>query len=388
MKIGHLLSILAVVVLVGCQVVVPATSEPDWDALVALAANKNPTTDPPLPELNLRGLSEEEATAAKVYHQHNRAVVNITALVRQQGLIGSSVGQATGSGSIIDQEGSVLTNFHVIENAGAVIVTLYDGSAYPAEFVGADPENDLALIRFAPNGRRLWTVPLGAPEDVVVGQRVYALGNPFGLERTLTTGIISALERPLVGREGYIMRDLIQTDAAINPGNSGGPLLNGRGEMVGINTMIISPGGGSVGIGFAVPIATAHRVIPDLREYGRVMRGWIDIMPMPVIPVLVRLGSLPVAKGIIVSEVESGSMAAAAGLRAGDKKISLGFIGRPVYVGGDIIVAMNGQDVANFTDYFGALESTRPGEKMELEIMREGRKLGVEITLSERPGAR
>jgi S1-C subfamily serine protease len=375
-------------VLAGCQVITPATSGTDWDALAAMAATENPTTDPPLPELNLNGLTPDEAIAAGIYHQYNRAVVNITAFVRQQGLITTSVGEATGSGSIIDQEGTVLTNFHVIENAGAVIITLYDGSAYPAKFVGADPENDLALISFEPRGRSLWTVPLARAGDAVVGQRVYALGNPFGLERTLTTGIISALERPLVGREGYVMRDLIQTDAAINPGNSGGPLLNGRGEMIGVNTMIISPGGGSVGIGFAVPIATARRVIPDLREHGRVMRGWIDIMPMPVLPLLVRLGNLPVSRGIIVSEVEAGSRAAEAGLRGGDRKISLGFIGRPVFVGGDIIVGMNGKAVANYTDYFGALESTRPGERMELEIVREGRKIAVEITLSERPAAR
>ena len=277
-------------------------------------AGKPPTvTDKPLPPLDLNGLAPDEQVAATIYHQYTRGVVNVTAFVTQQKLLGGQrVSEGTGSGSIMDQKGNVLTNLHVVRGAAALFVTLYDGSTYPAKVIGADFENDLAVIRFEPAGRKLTTIKTGSGR-VVVGQRVYALGNPFGLEHTLTTGIVSAIGRPMSTEEGVMMKDLIQTDAAINPGNSGGPLLNASGEMIGINTMIVSPSGGSVGIGFAVPISTALRVVPDLLEHGRVMRGWIDIIPVPIFPMIERLGGLPVSRGIIVSQVKPGSAAASCG---------------------------------------------------------------------------
>jgi S1-C subfamily serine protease len=185
--------------------------------------------------------------------------------------------------------------------------------------------------------------------------------------------------------EGFMMKDLIQTDASINPGNSGGPLLNASGEMIGINTAIISPSGGSVGIGFAVPISTALRVVPDLLEHGRVLRGWIDIVPVPVFPMIERLGGLPVSHGIIVSQVKSGSPAAAAGLRGGTRAITLGSYPHTIYVGGDIILEIDGTPVTTLGEYLGALEESKPGSTVTLVVQRGSQKVQVKVNLTERP---
>jgi len=305
--------------------------------------------------------------------------------VTQQKLLGGQrVSEGTGSGSIMDQKGNVLTNLHVVRGAAALFVTLYDGSTYPAKVIGADFENDLAVIRFEPAGRKLTTIKTGSGR-VVVGQRVYALGNPFGLEHTLTTGIVSAIGRPMSTEEGVMMKDLIQTDAAINPGNSGGPLLNTGGEMIGINTMIVSPSGGSVGIGFAVPISTALRVVPDLLEHGRVMRGWIDIIPVPIFPMIERLGGLPVSRGIIVSQVKPGSAAASAGLQGGTRAISLGSYPHTIYVGGDIILDIDGTEVTTLGEYLSALEQSKPGATVTVTVLRGSQKVSLKVKLAERP---
>ena len=200
-------------------------------------------------------LLEAEKTAVSIYYELNRGVVNITSVSVAYSLFFQAYPQSgSGSGAIIDTDGTVLTNYHVIKGSQQLAVTLYDGSRYLAEIVGVDPENDLALISFDPGGRELVTIPLGVSSNLQVGQLVLALGNPFGLERTLTTGIISGLERPLQNEDSFLLTNLIQTDASINPGNSGGPLLNSAGELIGINTMILSPSAGSVGIGFAGPV--------------------------------------------------------------------------------------------------------------------------------------
>lgn len=328
--------------------------------------------------------SSDEQNNIEIYERLNAAVVNITSVSFEYNWFLEPVPrEGTGSGSIIDQQGRVLTNYHVIKDARQLSVTLADGSNHKGEVVGADPENDLAVIRFDPGGEKLTTIPLGSSEGIRVGQKVLAIGNPFALDRTLTTGIISGLGRPVRSEGGLIIRSMIQTDASINPGNSGGPLLNSRGELIGVNTMIYSPSGGSVGIGFAVPVDTVRRVIPDLIRYGKVQRGWIDIKPVQLFPALVRYASLPVSEGVLVSEVVPGSPAAQAGLRGGDQAVRYGR--SVIHLGGDIIVEVDGQPVAQLADLLNALEDNKPGDTVEVKVLRGRKEMALKVRLSKRP---
>jgi S1-C subfamily serine protease len=353
--------------------------------LPALVASPYQEGAPPSAE-RLSRLSAEERAVFEVYSSVNRGVVNITSVsVAYNWFLQVVPQQGTGSGSIIDQSGNVMTNYHVIKDAVKVFVTLFDGSNHEARIVGVDPENDLAVIRFNPEGKPLTTVPAGSSQSLVVGQKVVALGNPFGLERTLTVGVISSLRRPLQTPEGFIIRELIQTDAAINPGNSGGPLLDLSGEMIGINTMILSPAGGSIGIGFAVPVDTANRVVSDILAYGAVRRGWIEIESVALFPALANRIGLSGTKGLLISRVLRGGNADEAGLRGGNPAEYLTTGGRRVYLGGDVILSVNELPVWTAMDLLGVLESTHPGETARVEILRAGRRVVVPVLLAERP---
>lgn len=350
------------------------------------------TGDPPAPigrpvDRPAEVLPSNEEETIRVYEERNRAVVNVNTETVAYNWFLEPVPQAgsTGSGSIIDARGYVLTNGHVIDGAARVFVTLADGERLPGAVVGTDPENDLAVIRFDPGDRALETIPMGDSDFLRVGQTVMAIGNPFGLDRTLTTGIVSGLGRPLRARNDLVIRDMIQTDASINPGNSGGPLLNSRGEMIGINTMIFSPSGGSVGIGFAVPVNTARRVVPDLIEYGVVRRGWIDVVPRQLFPQLVQYARLPIEEGLLISETVTGGNAEAAGLRGGDRGNAVRYGRTVIYLGGDILTAVDGQAVASIANLYEALEDNRPGDTVSVEFVRGRRRLETEIVLSERP---
>ena len=328
-------------------------------------------------------LSSDEANNIEIYERLNEAVVNITSVTFEYNWFLEPVPkEGTGSGSIIDPEGYVLTNYHVIENANELSITLSDGSNYPGEIIGVDAENDLAVVKFDPEGRPLTTISFGRSTNLRVGQKVLAIGNPFALDRTLTTGIVSGLGRPVRTNSGLVIKEMIQTDASINPGNSGGPLLNSKGEMIGINTMIFSPSGGSVGIGFAVPVDTARRVVPDLLRYGKVQRGWIDIVPVQLFPALVRYAELPVSEGILVSEVEPGSSAAQAGLRGGERSVRYGR--SVIRLGGDIIIEVDGIAVSTLADLLGALEDNKPGDSVEVRILRGRKEQTLRVKLSER----
>lgn len=329
-------------------------------------------------------MSSDEANNIQIYERLNEAVVNITSVTFEYNWFLEPVPrEGTGSGSIIDAKGYVLTNYHVIKDASELSITLADGVNFKGEIVGVDPENDLAVIKFDPKGHRLTAIAFGASADLRVGQKVLAIGNPFALDRTLTTGIVSGLGRPVRTNSGLVIKEMIQTDASINPGNSGGPLLNSRGEMIGINTMIYSPSGGSVGIGFAVPVDTAKRVVPDLLRYGKVQRGWIDIVPVQLFPALVRYAGLSVSEGVLVSEVEPGSNAEKAGLKGGDQAVRYGR--SIIKLGGDIIVEVDKQPVSSLMDLLGALEDNKPGETVEVKVLR-GRKVEtLYVKLSERP---
>jgi len=330
--------------------------------------------------------SSEEENNIKIYEQLNRGVVNITSIsVEYNWFLEPVPKSGTGSGSIIDEEGHVLTNYHVVKDADNLSVTLGDGSEYKGSVVGVDPENDLAVIKFNPKGKLLTVVPFGSSNKLKVGQKVLAIGNPFALERTLTTGIVSGLGRPVRNESGLIIQQMIQTDASINPGNSGGPLLNSSGEMIGINTMIFSPSGGSVGIGFAVPVDTAKRVVPDLIRYGYVRRGWINIVPVQLFPALVKYAHLSVHSGILVSEVSPGSNAEKAGLKGGSHRNAVRSGTKIIYLGGDIITEIDRTPITSLADMFTALEDNKPGEVIEVKIIRGHLRKTLYVKLSERP---
>jgi S1-C subfamily serine protease len=284
--------------------------------------------------------------------------------------------EGSGSGSILDQDGNILTNYHVIENAQKVSVSLGGEKDYPAKIIGGDPDTDLAVIRLLEKPREALTVvPLGDSDRLSVGQKVLAIGNPFGLDRTLTTGVISGLQRPIRARNDRPIEGAIQTDASINPGNSGGPLLDSHGRMIGINSQILSPSGASAGVGFAVPVNIAKRIVPQLIRSGAVTRPKLD-MTTRNIEALKNQVDLPVSEGVMVWQVAAGGAAAAAGLRGiaqtEDGEVALG----------DIIVSLDGQKVGNSDDLYRILEKHQVGQTVQVEIIRNGRRMSLPVRLS------
>ncbi len=332
-------------------------------------------------------VATDEKNNQEVYSAVSPGVVNITSTVLVEDWFNVYPQKGTGSGSILDKEGRILTNFHVIQDAEKLDVKLSNNKSYEAKVLGADPDNDLAVIKIDAPPSELSVVPLGMSKNLFVGQKVLAIGNPFGLDRTLTTGIISGLSRPIRSEMTQRLIDgAIQTDAAINPGNSGGPLLNSHGQMIGINTMIYSPTGGSVGIGFAVPVETAKRVINDILQYGRVRkpRPGVNFIPLANLGErFVRALELPVSEGLMVVEVQSGSSAERAGIKGPTQAVRYGRYQIPV--GGDIIVAMDGQKIASRDDYDRVLNNKNVGERVQVEVMRDGRKVTLTLTLDEGP---
>lgn len=329
--------------------------------------------------------SESERENISIYERLNSAVVNITTETMAINWFLEPVPQegSSGSGSIIDTRGYVLTNNHVIDKAHRVFINLSDGSQFEGTVVGTDPENDLAVLKFdPPRGMELTTIPYGDSENLRVGQKVLAIGNPFALERTLTVGIVSGLGRPIQTSRNRIIRDMIQTDASINPGNSGGPLLDTQGRMIGINTMIYSTSGGSVGIGFAVPVNTAKRVVNEIMQFGRVRRGWIDADLVQIFPSLVRYARLPVNSGLLVSRTRRNGLAARGGLREGSEPVQYGRT--VIYLGGDIITSVNGMKTDTLADLYSSLEASRPGDIVNVEIIRGGRTSTLQVTLADR----
>ena len=334
---------------------------------------------------DLVGYTEDERHNITIYEQLNAGVVNITTETVAINWFLEPVPQAggSGSGSIINTRGYVLTNSHVIEHANKVFINLADGSQFEGTVVGTDPENDIAVLKFdPPRGVELQVIPFGSSDNLRVGQKVLAIGNPFALERTLTVGIVSGLGRPIQNSANHIIKDMIQTDAAINPGNSGGPLLNTQGQMIGINTMIYSPSGGSVGVGFAVPINTAKRVVAEIIEFGKVRRGWIDATVVQLFPALVRYAKLPVSSGLLISRTRRGGLAEKAGLRQGSDPVQYGRT--VIYLGGDIVTSVNGMKTNNLADLYSALEDNRPGDIVKVEVVRSGKPITMNITLADR----
>jgi S1-C subfamily serine protease len=292
---------------------------------------------------------------------------------------------SSGSGFVIDRNGDILTNNHVVAGASDIRVALgSDKATVPAQRVGADPSNDLALIRVDPSKVRLHPLTLGNSSRAEVGDPVVAIGNPFGLDRTVTTGIVSALQRQIQAPNGFTISHVIQTDASINPGNSGGPLIDAAGEVIGINSQIATAGGGgSVGVGFAIPIDTARTIVGQLRSGGQVKRAYLGIDGSDISPEIARALNLPVDKGVLVQDAFPGGPAAKAGIQGGSTQASIN--GTQVLLGGDIVAAVDGHGVTGMQQVADAVDKKKPGDKLRLSILREGKPHDVMVTLGERP---
>ena len=328
--------------------------------------------------------TEDEKNNISVYEKVADGVVNITGTAVQMDFFFNALPtQGSGSGSVIDTRGHILTNYHVVENAQKLEVTLADESKWPAKLVGSDPDNDLAIIRIDAPKEKLKVIPMGDSKQLRIGQKVLAIGNPFGLQRTLTTGIISSLGRTIRSDTGTLREDIIQTDAAINPGNSGGPLLNSDGEVIGINSAIISPSGGSVGIGFAIPVNTAKRVIPELMAKGYVTYPYIGATIQTLIPEVAKYLKLKVERGAMISEVVKGGPADKAGLKSGSQKIQVG--NTVVIVGGDIVLKADQHEVKTNDQLIRYIREKKPGDTIVLNVYRKGDFIDVKVTLGERP---
>lgn len=324
-------------------------------------------------------LDSEEQNNILVYRKNIPSVVNITSkAVAFDFFYGLVPQEGQGSGFVIDKEGHILTNYHVIADARQVEVTMHNRKKFRATVVGSDPAHDLAVIQIqAPN---LTASVLGDSRNLQVGQKVYAIGNPFGLAGTMTRGIVSSI-RPVKEPNGATIDEAIQTDAAINPGNSGGPLMNGHGEVIGINTMILSSVGQNAGIGFAIPINTAKAVINDLVTLGRVRRPELGVQTIPVGPELAEQMGLPVDFGLLIIKVMPGRAAERAGLRGGNERAYLGNI--PIMLGGDLIIAIDGENVQDQQDLAQVMNAHRAGDTVKVTVYRNKQKMDVNVTLGE-----
>ena len=325
----------------------------------------------------------DEQNNIEIYRTLSPGVVNVHSTSYARDFFGFVEPQeGSGSGSVIDQDGDILTNYHVIEGATKLAVSFGGQKNYAAQLVGGDPDTDLAVIKLIEKPREALTViALGDSDKLEVGQKVLAIGNPFGLDRTLTTGVISGLQRPIRARNNRPIEGAIQTDASINPGNSGGPLLDSHGRMIGINSQILSPSGASAGVGFAIPVNIAKRIVPQLLRSGQVVRPKLGIGTRDVQTLKGQL-DLPVSDGVIILQVAPGEAAANAGLRGltqtenGDFEI------------GDIIVGMDGEKIANNDDLFRLLDKHQVGDVVQLQIFRNGRRQSVPVRLTAPPADR
>lgn len=320
-------------------------------------------------------LLDDEKNNIKIYQEANKSVVNITTRgvhVDEFFLLAVPT-EGSGSGFVFDKSGHIVTNYHVVENAKELVVTLYNGQQYSARLVGVDPNNDLAVLKISIPPEKLFPVNIGSSLGLKVGQKVLAIGNPFGLERTLTTGVISSLGRSLRSESGRLIKGIIQTDAAINPGNSGGPLLNSRGLVIGVNTAIVSNVGQSSGVGFAIPVNTVKRIVKDLIAYGYVVRPSIGILQV-----------YETGQGLLISQLEETSPAKKAGLRGPEIIVQRQGVFEYRAIDrskADLITGIDGKDVKTFDELLEYIESKKPGTVVSIKVIRNGRRISVPVTL-------
>ena len=329
-------------------------------------------------------ITEDEKNNIAVYERVADGVVNITSTAVQMDFFFNVFPtQGSGSGAILDSNGHILTNHHVVANAQKLEVALADGSRWPAKLIGSDPDNDLAVIKIDAPREKLKVIPMGDSKNLRVGQKVLAIGNPFGFERTLTTGVISSVGRTIRSEVGTLIEDVIQTDAAINPGNSGGPLLNSEGEIIGINSAIISPSGGNVGIGFAIPVNTAKRIVPELISKGYVTYPWIGATIQTLIPEVAKYLKLKIERGALIAEVVKGGPADKAGLKGGSQRVQVGNM--IVVVGGDIVVKADDQEIKTNEELIRYVREKKIGNTVTFKVYRKDKFENVKVTLGERP---
>jgi S1-C subfamily serine protease len=340
----------------------------------------------PVPEASRdAALTDDESINVRVYRQASPAVANILTKATEYDFFMDPVPvEGAGSGFVIDEKGYILTNYHVVQEAQSIEVVLGDQSRFPGKFVGADQRNDVALVKIDPKGKHLVALPLGDSASLQVGQKVLAIGNPFGFQSTLTTGVVSALGRTVQTSQTTFIDEAIQTDAAINRGNSGGPLINSRGEVIGINSAIYTPSGTTAGIGFAIPINTAKRIAQDLITEGRVHLAYLGVQTLPVGGYLAEALGLPVEEGLLVEVVAKDGPAAEAGIHGGDRVAMAGM--QRIAIGGDLITAIDDHKVASPMDLNVILNRKRPGDTVKLTVYRAGKKMEIPVKLSERTG--
>jgi 2-alkenal reductase len=361
---------------------------------IQVSSDTSPTLVPSPTPLSAEAIAEadaEELLLINLYERVNPSVVNIEVTVDSEQLGTSQLfpAQGQGSGFIVDQTGHIVTNNHVVAEASELTVTFYDGTTVAADLVGRDPDSDLAVIKVEIAPESLRPVIWGDSDQLHVGQRAVAIGNPFGLEGSLTSGIISALGRWLPTESGqFRIPEIIQTDAAINPGNSGGPLLNSQGEVIGVNTAIVPRQSGFgersfLGVGFAVPANLVQRVVPSLIDKGKYEHPWIGFEGNSVTPEIAEVMELPEAKGALVGRVISGSPADEAGLRGGTQEE----LGINTLLGGDVIIGLDDEEIRDFDDLISFLSRRSVGETVAVTIIRNGQERQVELTLGPRPTA-
>ena len=338
------------------------------------------------PQIDAAGLDIAERRVIDVYDRVAPSVVNVTTQVLRRGFFFDVTPQeGAGSGFVLDRAGHVLTNFHVIEDAQQIEVTLDNEQTFPAEVVGSDPRFDLAVLKVDAPAELLHPVELGESGTLRVGQRAIVIGNPFGqFSRTLTTGVVSALDRTLEGQDGRPISGVIQTDAAINRGNSGGPLLDSSGRVIGINTAIFSPSGTNAGVGFAVPVDTIKRVLPELMEFGRYRHPYLGIRyAYGITPGLAESLSLPVEAGLLLVQLDRNSPLDKAGVQGAQKEVILG--NRRVYIDGDILTAIDGTPIVSVEQLQLLQEQHQIGDEVTVALLSNGKSLAVVVALTEEP---
>jgi S1-C subfamily serine protease len=383
-----LLPVAVVSAVLGCAAAVGIVSAFDLGGGTAI---RTVTQQAPLAPTKASASEEGALTARDIYKRDAPGVVFIRSEVVQRtpspfdfGFPEEQRGVATGSGFVIDKDGTILTNAHVVNDATKITVKFANKKSATAQVLGKDESTDLAVLKVDPDGLGLHPLPLGSSRSVQVGDPTIAIGNPFGLERTLTTGVVSAVQRTIRAPDGFQIDHVIQTDAALNPGNSGGPLLDASGRVIGINSQIETGGSGtgSVGIGFAVPIDTAKQIIPQLEKSGRVDRGFLGVETVTIDKSLAAL-NLPTDHGVLVQTVTPGGPADKAGIRGGNITAQLG--GNTIQLGGDIITAVDGKPIRTSQDLAAAITGKKEGDKVTIEVLREGTRRAIEVTLAQRP---